>query len=162
MAKVTVEDKEARLGMKQRFDRAEDFRPVFRWARQELEEANRANFVSQGSKSGKPWLPLDNEYGRWKLANHGPLPILVLTGKMKDSLTNLRGRPNEIDRKRAVFGTKIPYAKFHQYGTSKMPKRKIVFVPPLFAQGLARQAANHIVHGRFRDLPSTALFRRGF
>ena len=162
MARITVEDKEARLGMKRRFDRAEDFRPVLRWARQELEEANRANFTSQGSTSGKPWLPLDDEYGRWKLANYGPLPILIVSGSLKESLVRLRGRPNEIGKKSAVFGTNIPYAKFHQYGKSKMPQRKIVFVPTMFAKGLASQIAEYIVHGRFGNIPNFTLFKRGF
>jgi phage gpG-like protein len=149
VAKVTVHDKQARMGMRKRFDRAEDFKPIFRWARDELSRANRRNFASAGAASGKPWLPLDDEYARWKLAHAGPSPLLVFSGKLMRSLTSLRGSPNEIDKKHAVFGTNIDYAGFHQYGTSKMPARKIVYVPPLFAQTMAEKAADHIVHGKF-------------
>lgn len=147
MARVTVDDKQARLGMKRRFERAQDFRSIFRWARNELQRANQANFGSQGAASGKPWLPLDSGYARWKLTHAGPAPILVFSGRLRRSLTSLRGSPNEIDKKSAVFGTDVPYAGFHQTGTSKMPARKIVFVPPLFANTMARKAADHIVHG---------------
>lgn len=147
MANVDVDDKQARHNIRQMWDRADNFKSVFRWAQRELERANRANFASQGAASGKPWMPLDNEYARWKLANHGALPILVVSGTLKDSLTRLRGAPNEIDKKSAVFGTNVPYAKFHQSGTSKMPQRKVVFVPPLFAASLAQKVGRHIVYG---------------
>lgn len=147
MASVKVHDKQAKANMKLRLRRAEDFRPILRWARDEIQRANRANFSSQGAASGKPWLPLDDEYARWKLTHAGPAPLLVFSGKLMQSLTSLRGSPNEIDKTSAVFGTNVSYARFHQTGTSKMPERKIMFVPPLFAHTLARQAGEHILHG---------------
>lgn len=130
------------------FRRAEDFKPVFRWAQGELEKANRANFATMGAASGKPWLPLDNEYARWKLAHHGSaLPNLIISGTLRNSLVNLRGKPNEIDRKQAWFGTDVETAEWHQWGTPNMPARKVVFVPPLFAKALGVRTAKHIVHG---------------
>jgi hypothetical protein len=126
----------------------EDFRPVFRWARGILERANRLNFSTKGTFSSSPWPPLDPEYGAWKILNRGPRPLMVDTMKLKLSLVALRGSPNEIGLKNAYFGTDVPYAKWHQKGTRKMPKRQIVFVPPLFAQRLALETLSHIIYGR--------------
>jgi phage gpG-like protein len=67
------------------------------------------------------------------------------TGKLFRDLTSLNGAPNEINPTNATFGTKIEYAKFHQYGTTRMAKRQIVFEPPMFARELADKAAKHIV-----------------
>lgn len=142
--------------------RSEDFKSVFRWARREIQRANMENFASQGAVAGKPWLPLDDEYARWKLANHGPLPILIVSGSLRDSLTRLRGRPNEIDKTTAVFGTAIPYAGYHQTGTRHMPKREVMFVPPMFAQALAMQVSDHILHGKLGVSSATSLLKGTF
>lgn len=127
--------------------RSADFRSIFRWAQRELEEANRENFATHGARSGRPWMPLDNEYARWKLSEYGPLPTLIREGDLYRSLTFLRGSPNDIGARSATFGTDLPYAKFHQAGTSKMARRTIVFVPELFAERLGRMVLNYLVYG---------------
>lgn len=63
------------------------------------------------------------------------------------SLTNLFGPPNDIDATSATFGTRVEYAKFHQYGTKYMPARKIVFEPRGFANDLASKAATYVANG---------------
>jgi len=131
------------IGMQRR---SADFRSVFRWARKELEEANRQNFASQGLTSGRPWPPLSADYAGWKLANYGPLPTLIRTGDLYKDLTFLRGKPNSIGLRSATFGTNLPYAKFHQAGTRDMPRRRIVFAPDLFAQRLGRVILNYVVY----------------
>jgi phage gpG-like protein len=44
-------------------------------------------------------------------------------------------------------GTTVEYAKFHQYGTTKMPKRKIVFEPAGFAKKVGADAAAWVARG---------------
>lgn len=123
---------------------AKDFRIVFQWARAELAKANSANFSSSGLPVGG-WSPLKPKYAAWKARNFPGAPIMVQTGSLRRDLTTLRGPASDIRRKRATFGTSIEYAKFHQYGTTRMAKRQIVFEPPLFAKQLAQQAKQHIV-----------------
>lgn len=123
---------------------AKDFRIVFQWARAELAKANAANFSSSGLPVGG-WSPLKAKYASWKSRNFPGTPIMVQSGSLRRDLTTLRGPANEINRTRARFGTSIEYAKFHQYGTTRMAKRQIVFEPPLFAKQLAEQAKKHIV-----------------
>jgi len=120
--------------------RAQTFTPVFRWARGELERANAENFTTGGLPVGG-WDPRKREYG-W--------PIMRRTGKLFNSLTNLIGNPNVITPTMAQFGTDVEYAKFHQYGTSKMAARKIVFDPTGFSQEAAKKAGRWVVDG---DLP---------
>ena len=55
-------------------------------------------------------------------------PILQRDGTLFESLAT-KGSPGNINEVRAdgaSFGTQIPYARFHQDGTSRMPKRQIV------------------------------------
>lgn len=124
-------------------NRASDFRPVFRWAKQELRKANAENFTSSGLPVGG-WDPRTRDYA-W--------PILRKSGTLFRSLASLNGAPNEIHRDHAYFGTKVEYAKFHQYGTTRMPARKIVFTPVGFAKRIGMQAARHIVGIRGDLLP---------
>lgn len=133
-------------------ERAQDFAPVFRWAQRELEQANRDNFRSRGATSGEPWMPLDDEYARWKLAHHGPKPPMVLSGRLFRDVTWLKGPPNSIGRLTATFGTNLPYAKFHEAGTRDMPARNIMFVPRLFAQRLSERMGKYIVYGNMQGV----------
>lgn len=127
----------ARLGAMSR--RSIDFTPIFNEARQMLERANSENFTTGGLPVGG-WEPRKGFY-TW--------PIMIKSGKLFNSLANLRGAPNVITPMFAEFGTKVEYAKFHQYGTTKMPARKVVFDPPGFSRELAEKAAAYVVRGRF-------------
>lgn len=152
-ANVTVKGvNRVNLRLAKMAERATDFGPVFRWAQRELEKANRDNFRSRGASSGHPWMPLDDEYARWKLAHHGPKPPLVIDGRLFKEVTFLRGPPNSIGKLTATFGTDLPYAKFHQAGTRDMPARKIIFVPKLFSQRLSERMAKYIVYGNMQGI----------
>jgi phage gpG-like protein len=129
-------------------DRAGDMRPVFRWAKGQLELANAANFMTNGLPSGKPWQPLDKEYGSWKSAHFPGAGTMVRSGNLFRSLTNMNDSAvNVIEKTTATFGTSVEYAKFHQYGTTKMPARKIVFTPREFPRELGVEIAKYLVLG---------------
>jgi len=126
--------------------RGKDFAPVLEWAKKDLQKSFATNFASNGLLVGG-WAPLDPEYAGWKQVRFPGAPTLVQTGELFRSLTtdNFSGsiKPNEI-----IIGTNLRYAKFHQYGTSKMPKREIVFEPKGFARELAKRAAQWVVKGK--------------
>jgi len=126
--------------------RAQNFAPVFLQAQKELEAANAANFASAGGASGG-WNPLDPGYAAWKATRYPGAPIMVQTGRLFRSLVNLSGPPSFIRGTEAQFGTSVRYAKFHEYGTRHMPRREIVFQPPLFARRLAKKAAEYMADG---------------
>jgi phage gpG-like protein len=129
--------------------RSRNFKPVFRWMFQELQEAHRDNFKTKGATSGFPWKPLEPQYASWKIANYGAEGILVRTGALESSLTmnSGRGAVRDMGARTAEFGTKIPYAQFHQSGTSNMAQRKPLFLPKLLADRAAHAVGEYLVHG---------------
>jgi len=154
VARVTVKKVDTSR-LKRRFasmvSRSNDFKPVFRWVFLELSEAHSRQFASQGAAGGFPWKPLDPQYASWKLENYGANGILVRSGALRDSLTNLnstRGAVRDIDAKKATFGTEVEYAHYHWTGTRKMPSRKPLFVPRTFADRTAFMVGRYIVDGQ--------------
>lgn len=121
--------------------KALDFSPVFLKAEKELNLEYVKNFVTNGSSVGG-WRPLDPQYGAWKSVNFPGRPTLVRSGKLFRSIENFPVR--NIGRISATFGTNVEVARFHQYGTWSMPKREIIFEPPMFARRFAKMAAEHV------------------
>jgi len=118
---------------------ATNLKPVFEWAREELRKTYIDHFLSNG---GGTWKPLDPEYGSWKASRYPGAPTLIRTGGLFESVSKLE--IDEINDMSARFGTNAEVAKFHQYGTWSMPKREIIFEPPMFAKKLAKKIANHV------------------
>lgn len=145
---IDVDTWEAKRLIRDMKDRASSYKRIFEIARANLESLNAVHFATSGAApTGKavygdgaggsigragPWKP----YGSWS-ARAGQPVTMRRTGKLIESLTNLRGAPNDIGRSSATFGTNVEYAMFHQYGTSKMPKRPVVFEPTGFAKEMA-------------------------
>jgi phage gpG-like protein len=127
-------------------ERAKDFGPVFEKIRDELEEVWANNFMTNGLPSGG-WAPLDPSYASWKSVHFPGMPPMIRSGKLFSSLGNLRGTVNVIRDKSATFGTPVKYAEFHQYGTTKMPMRRVVFEPAGSSKVWATWAADHIEKG---------------
>jgi len=99
-------------------------------------------FSSKGKSIGENWPPLSPAYKSWKSKHYPRKPLLVLTGKMKDSLVNPSSRMmifNKSKGTQLILGTRISYAKFHQYGTKKMPKRQFFKVDQGFTDGVANE-----------------------
>jgi phage gpG-like protein len=130
--------------MEQIQDRANNLKPVFHWAKRELEKANAQNFETNGLPVGG-WKPLSAEYASWKVRKFPGQSTLVRGGSLFRSLTSINGRDSEINDTTASFSTSIEYAKFHQYGTNKMPARKIVFEPNDFARNLGMKVVDHVL-----------------
>ena len=129
-------------------DRCTDARPVFKWAHQVLKKTFAENFTTQGLPVGG-WSPLDAEYAGWKARRLPGRPTLIRSGELFRSLSELSDPSvNEINKLSATFGTGLQYAKFHQYGTEKMPKRQILFIPQSFADDFAEKLVNYIVEGK--------------
>ena len=131
------------LPLKKAIERAEhaatNLKPVFRKAREELRDIYTEHFLSNGNGS---WAPLDPQYGAWKALHYPGAPTLIRTDNLFQSIE--RFSVEEINDMSATFGTDAKVAEFHQYGTWKMPKRELIFEPPMFARKLAEQIADHI------------------
>lgn len=108
-------------------ERCEDLRPY--WPRFEtafyLRELNL--FAGQGEGY---WVPLSPSYEKWKKNAAPGQPLMVLSGSLRESLTDAKGEGavvNEQPRSLEI-GTSVPYAAFHQTGTSRMPARPPIVV----------------------------------
>lgn len=128
------------------YARTKVFTSVLAKAKQEIKLANASNFASNGLPVGG-WAPLDPQYAAWKMARFPGAPPLVRSGRLFASLTGATASIESMTNTSLTVGTSVEYAKFHQYGTTKMPKRKIVFEPPLFAKKLGADAVSWVARG---------------
>lgn len=107
----------------QRLERKfQTFRKLFEKFGDEFYEAEKRTFASA------PWVPLSAKYAAQKRKKYGGKPILRATDKLYSSFTRkgAEGNVNRIRINEAEFGSSVSYARFHQFGTGKMPAR-----PPL-------------------------------
>lgn len=121
--------------------RMDSFYPVFLKERVYLATAFSKNAQFGGAPSGG-WRP--EKPGPWSAAQGLPA-YLYRTGRLMESLASLRGQNSDIGRHEATFGTDVPYAKFHQYGTEDMPSRKLIFEPAGFSRKFAKDVKEHSV-----------------
>jgi phage gpG-like protein len=72
------------------------------------------NFDAKGfvDMTVKSWAPIKNNDGRQPL---------VKTGRMRDSITVLGRSLNS-----RLVGSNVPYAPYHNSGTSRLPQRKFI------------------------------------
>jgi phage gpG-like protein len=100
-----------------------DLRPAFEDIANRFAQMELAQFVTQGSSGGEVWSPLSPRYGAAKARAWPGRPILVRTGELRRQLTR---RPFGVERITADsmhLGTSLPYARYHQTGTPRMPRR---------------------------------------
>lgn len=118
----------------------EAFRPVWIDAIQE-------NFDAEGDPV--PWPELSPAYAGWKSSAYPGQKMLRLTDRMYDSLTSMtsdtiwRTTPRTIQ-----FGSRVPYFIYHQEGTSKMPARPMMTLPPHASAALVTMVMNYIKTGK--------------
>lgn len=86
-------------------------------------EIEESQFETEGH--GK-WAPLSPKYAKWKEANYPGRGLLILTEDLIESVTGGRGGVVRKTRDTLEFSTNVPYWRFHQEGTRKMPQRKVL------------------------------------
>lgn len=144
---VTVSgDEKAILRFTAMETRFKNMAPVLEWAKKSVIQSWRNNFASNGLLVGG-WSPLDPEYFAWKSVRFPGAPTLVRSGQLFRSL-GTQNASSAARKDEVVIGTNLRYAKFHQYGTNKMPKRQIIFEPKGFSKELGERALRWIAHGR--------------
>lgn len=118
-------DEALRRDLEQLGDKASDMKPAF-WAvlRSVLVPRLRARF------SGSGWEPLSESTVEWKNRRNLDPRIMRATGALESALTasgKASGRLQTVGKStvRVGAGKKLFYARFHQFGTDKMPKREL-------------------------------------
>lgn len=77
------------------------------------------NFNTNGAYFKNPWAQLAVSTQHYKSA-HGWYVMLVRTGTLR------QGFYQYSNQQYAAVGNKVPYASFHEEGTSRMPRRQIM------------------------------------
>ena len=78
----------------------------------------RQRFMDQVDPDGNKWQPLNPKYAKKKMARWGGGGILFASGAMFHSIQAFVSGPNE-----RSIATDDPKARFHQFGTVRMPRR---------------------------------------
>lgn len=102
-----------------------DLRPIWDDVAKEFYRIEDEQFATEGGHSGNPWKPLSAKYEKWKESKIPAQMILEWDGTLKHSLTGPRSKGSiRIDEPDSfAIGSSIPYARYHQQGTAKMPRR---------------------------------------
>lgn len=108
--------------------RAIDLLPAWIAIGEAIEEVEERLFESEGGTgAGGGWEPLAASTVARKAARGEDQRILHATLALRESLTGKTGDSIRIMTPSSfAFGTEVPYAKYHQTGTSKMPARRVV------------------------------------
>lgn len=87
--------------------------------------------------SGRPWKKLSPDYAAWKKRNYPGQPIERLTGVMQDTAKIFPSN-------KGFNATVAYYGVYQQYGTSRMPARPWLGIPPSSLVQLAQLAFKNI------------------
>lgn len=124
--------------------RMKDYRPVWPSVNKSLKTYMIENFTAQGLPSGG-WKPLAPEYASWKQTRFPGSPLLVQNGNLFQKVAS--GPKLDGGHRVAHFSFTGKIARFHQYGTSKMPARPILFTPEIWADEVQDAISNYIMDG---------------
>jgi len=99
-----------------------DLRKPFNEIGNDFYRANKRNFNAEGTP--QKFKELSEKYAEWKNLHYPGRPILVLTGRLKRSLTGEAQTENQdsirnIKFKSAEFATRLPYAVTQYYAGRK-------------------------------------------
>ena len=101
-----------------------DYSPAFRAIAVEFFKGEEQQFASGGHSGSGGWAPLaPSTVAHKRLMGYSP-DILVRTGALRDALSKITGDTiREVDPLMLRLGTTLPYALYHQKGTSVFPAR---------------------------------------
>ncbi len=133
--------------------KVEDLRPFWRQVVSMLWAYEREVFSRRGAYDGlTAWAQLRRSYWVRKAKTHPGAGILIRSGRLLRSLT---GGPENIaiaEPQALIFGTRVPYAIYHQFGYTARDGSPVPSRPPLrIGQGLAQQIANALGQFLWRE-----------
>ena len=127
-------------------DAVEDYRPAWPDVQTVMEHIEELQFSSQGAHGSGGWAALNPRYAAYKAARYGVKPILQRTGELKASLTENTGKSvREMRPLEFQYGTRVPYAGFHQSGTNRMPRRKLIDLTEADKRDIMRTIQRYLV-----------------
>lgn len=110
------------------YERVNNLQPAFERMLPVLQQYSE-NYLARGGayEGNPPFAPLSSRYAKWKARRYPNAPILTRSGRLRASLASATNDSiADATQDALTYGTRVPYAVYHQFGTRKMPKR-----PPL-------------------------------
>lgn len=134
-------------------DHLDDLRPVWETVQRDFWKIEESQFKSQGVKgAGGAWQALSRPYAKQKAQRHGAKTILRATDRLYGSLTSQTGDTLLFKEKQEFgIGTSVPYAKFHQTGGGKLPKRAVIDFSESQKRDLSKAIQRDILTAMKRD-----------
>jgi len=118
-----------------------NYETLLKAMRQTVIAETKKGFRDERDPDGVPWKPL--KYPRRN--SKGRDRILQDTGLMRTSVTAQGGQnTDEIGPTWLEWGTSVPYAKYHQDGTSRIPQRQFLGVGKDLADAVTEQVADFV------------------
>lgn len=121
-----------------------DFRPAWDSIHLNFIQIEEQQFESEGTRGGALWPPLSPTYAAWKQKYFPGRPLLQLTGTMWGQLAVGTGLLVEKQPMLLRMVPTVPYAKYHQTGTSHMPARKPVVLTEEDKMGWMKILHNYV------------------
>lgn len=133
--------------------RLQDQSPVFEVGDQAFRLEMAKQFETEGGylQGGVQWAPLNPSYAARKPTPPSPFGILYRTGALFESLArDDRNHVKIIAPDHAVYGSTVPYGKYHQEGgvAGRPPRRRIIIVTDRLRRFMQRALLNYVVRGR--------------
>lgn len=125
--------------------------PVWGPVTAELRRLTARQFATEGQSGSAGWASLSPVTIARKQALGQPNRILEATGRLMRSVTTAQAQDG-VDRRTndtLQWGTTVPYAAFHQAGTSNMPRRPVVQLPESSRERIAREIANYFLDRQY-------------
>jgi phage gpG-like protein len=146
---VEVEDAKLNSALTKLAGQFGNARPALRAGARVMAGAARENIASRGRSSGHPYPPhapatlrAIASTNRRGVRSAGEL--LNATGRLLQSVGTFGG-PDSIFEETddsLTIGTRVPYARFHQTGTRRMPRRPIYVTSPRVVREVGREVRN--------------------
>jgi len=124
MLKISVDGKQLKRDIGLRKSRVSNLQPPLRGFGYYLEQETEKQFNTETDPQGRPWAELKPSTLQQKRAKGYPDDILTATGEMRSTVYSVASKRS------LEFGIRDPKARWHQYGTSKMPQRQIIGITP--------------------------------
>lgn len=135
MIRVTADTRGAKHRIEGVARNLRDLRPFLRDVERILQRSHARQFSSKGGEFGDPWPPRKDSL---------PHPLMDKSGRLKRSLTTKNADSvRNIRADRIVYGSKVPYSKFHNQGTKNMPRRQVSGVSPRARAQIVLAARRH-------------------
>jgi phage gpG-like protein len=124
-----------------------DASPAWEAIADDFLDVEAGQFRSEGGRGSGGWSPLTPRYGAWKATHFPGRPILVREGDLEHSLTH-GPEIRIISARRMELGSAVPYGRYHQSGTPRMPRRRPIDLTEADRRRWVRILQRWIVEGR--------------